>query len=127
MCHRDIKIRGASRVVKEIINAFKIKCQFCPMVVPLPEIEKHEQVCGQVSCDNPLCRKQFKTQKYYEVVTNDGKLSVCNDICEQLAKFNLLRTSKQINNTDCLKFFQATLSTSQGRQGNNAGRVEVTP
>jgi len=91
MCHKDIKIRGASRVVKEIINSFKIKCSFCPAIVPLPEIEKHEQVCGQIKCDNPLCMKQFKAQKYYEVVTTDGKLSVCNDICEQMAKFSKLR------------------------------------
>jgi hypothetical protein len=35
MCHRDIKIRGASRVVKEVINSFNIKCSFCPKVVPL--------------------------------------------------------------------------------------------
>ena len=46
MCHRDIKIRGASRVVKEVINSFKIKCSFCPKVVPLVEIETHEQQCG---------------------------------------------------------------------------------
>ena len=25
-CHKDIKIRGASRVVKEIIHSFRIKC-----------------------------------------------------------------------------------------------------
>ena len=57
MCHKDIKIRGASRVVKEIINSFKIKCSFCPAIVNLTEIEKHESVCGQISCDNPLCGK----------------------------------------------------------------------
>ena len=29
MCHKDIRIRGASRVVKEIINTFRIKCNYC--------------------------------------------------------------------------------------------------
>ena len=57
MCHKDIKIRGASRVVKEIINSFKIKCSFCPTVVNLTDIEKHESICGQITCDNPLCGK----------------------------------------------------------------------
>jgi|TARA_B110000285_G_scaffold153192_1_gene170994 hypothetical protein len=42
MCHKDIKIRGASRVVKEIINSFKIKCGFCPLQVQLNKIEEHE-------------------------------------------------------------------------------------
>lgn len=105
MCHKDIKIRGASRVVKEIINSFKIKCSFCPEVVTLADIEKHESVCGQVTCDNPLCQKPFKTQKYYEVISSAGKLCVCNDICEQMAKFNVLRQKKGRSNVDCLKFF----------------------
>lgn len=105
MCHKDIKIRGASRVVKEIINSFKIKCSYCPEVVTLADIEKHESVCGQVICDNPLCQKPFKTQKYYEVISNAGKLCVCNDICEQMAKFNVLRQKKGRSNVDCLKFF----------------------
>ena len=42
MCHLDIKIRGASRVVKEIIYSFRIQCSHCPAVVRLSEIEKHE-------------------------------------------------------------------------------------
>jgi hypothetical protein len=91
MCHRDIKIRGASRVVKEVINSFKIKCSYCPKVLQLIDIEKHEAICGRVTCDNPLCKKKLKNQKYYEVITNDGKLSVCDDICEQMAKFSRLR------------------------------------
>lgn len=114
MCHKDIKIRGASRVVKEIINSFKIKCSFCPAVVPLQEIEKHESSCAQITCDNPVCGKPFKTQKYYEVVTSEGKIYVCNDICEQMAKFYKLR--QKSNKTDCLKFFQAMLSTTTGHR-----------
>jgi uncharacterized Zn-finger protein len=42
-CHKDIRIRGASRVVKEIINSFRIKCQYCSKVYRLSEIETHEQ------------------------------------------------------------------------------------
>ena len=42
MCHKDIKIRGASRVVKEIIHSFRIQCNSCETVVRLSEIEKHE-------------------------------------------------------------------------------------
>jgi hypothetical protein len=114
MCHRDIKIRGASRVVKEVINSFKMKCSYCPKVVPLIELELHEQTCGQVVCDNPVCKKKLKNQKYYEVVTSDGKLSVCDDICEQMAKFNKLRSKKGNKIQDCLKFFQATISTTVG-------------
>jgi len=29
MCHKDIRIRGASRVVREIIHSFRIKCKYC--------------------------------------------------------------------------------------------------
>ena len=42
MCHLDIKIRGASRVVKEIIYSFRIQCSHCPAIVRLSEIERHE-------------------------------------------------------------------------------------
>lgn len=55
MCHLDIKIRGASRVVKEIIYSFRIQCSYCPVIVRLSEIERHEAQCGKVVCDNPLC------------------------------------------------------------------------
>jgi len=55
MCHLDIKIRGASRVVKEIIWSFQIQCSHCPAVISLSEIEKHEAQCGKVVCDNPVC------------------------------------------------------------------------
>lgn len=91
MCHLDIKIRGASRVVKEIIYSFRIQCSHCPAVVRLSDIEKHETQCGKVVCDNPLCQKPLKNLKYYQVVTSEGKLNVCNDICEQMAKFDKLR------------------------------------
>ena len=103
MCHLDIKIRGASRIVKEIITSFRIQCSFCPAVVRLSEIEKHEAQCGKVVCDNPLCKKPLKNQKYYQVVTSEGKLNVCNDICEQMAKFDKLRQKGHY--TDCLKFY----------------------
>ena len=56
-CHKDIRIRGASRVVKEIIHSFRITCKFCDQVFKLAKIDAHEQQCGQVKCDNPLCRK----------------------------------------------------------------------
>ena len=29
VCHKDIRIRGASRVVREIIHSFRIQCQHC--------------------------------------------------------------------------------------------------
>jgi hypothetical protein len=61
MCHKDIKIRGASRVVREIINSFKIKCGYCPKEVQLSKIEEHEAKCGLIICDNPLCKKLLKT------------------------------------------------------------------
>ena len=96
ICHKDIKIRGASRVVQELINSYRIKSRFCTESVPLPEIEKHEQSCGQIVCDNPLCKKALKTQKYFKLVTNEGKINVCNDVCEQLAKFSILRSKTNI-------------------------------
>lgn len=65
VCHKDIKIRGASRVVKEIISSFRISCSFCSAVVRLSEIEKHEAQCGKIVCDNPLCKKHLRNQKYY--------------------------------------------------------------
>jgi hypothetical protein len=102
-CHKDIRIRGASRVVKEIIHSFRITCKFCSEVFSLSKIDAHEQQCGQVKCDNPLCRKQLEYQKFYEIVTSEGKLCVCNDICENLAKFNKIKKTK--NYLDCLKFF----------------------
>lgn len=82
MCAKDIKIRGASRVVKEIITSFRIQCSYCPAIVRLSEIEKHEQNCGKVICDNPNCRNHLRNQKYYQVITSEGKLCVCNDVCE---------------------------------------------
>lgn len=78
---------------------------------PLSKIDQHEQQCGQVKCDNPLCRKQLEYQKFYEIVTSEGKLCVCNDICENLAKFHKIKKNKQY--LDCLKFFQSTLSSGQ--------------
>ena len=60
VCHKDIKIRGASRVVKEIISSFRISCSFCSAVVRLSEIEKHEAQCGKIVCDNPLCKKHLR-------------------------------------------------------------------
>lgn len=39
MCHKDIRIRGASRVVREIICSFRTKCQFCQKQYRLSEIE----------------------------------------------------------------------------------------
>ena len=91
VCHKDIKIRGAGRVVKEIIYSFRIQCNFCQKVVRLNEIEKHEAQCDKVLCDNPVCGKQLKNQKYFEVITSEGKLCVCDDICEQMAKFIKLK------------------------------------
>ena len=58
-----------------------------------------------------MCRKQLEYQKFYEIVTSEGKLCVCNDICENLAKFNKIKKTK--NYLDCLKFFQSTLSSGQ--------------
>jgi hypothetical protein len=69
----------------------------------ISEIEKHESSCGKIICDNPLCKNVLKNQKYFEVVTVDGKLTVCNDVCEQMAKFNRIKTKKKPQ--DCLKFF----------------------
>ena len=60
-------------------------------------------------CDNPVCLRPLKNQKYYQVVTQEGKLNVCNDVCEQMAKFDKLRQKGHY--TDCLKFYQATLSS----------------
>jgi len=74
-----------------------------------------------VVCDNPLCQKQLENQKYYEVVTSDGKLCVCNEVCENLAKFKKIKTKKDsinddhkmnMNYLDALRFFQSTLSSS---------------
>lgn len=59
--------------------------------------------CGQVTCDNPLCKKQLENQKYYEIVTSEGKLCVCNEVCENLAKFKSIKNKKEY--IDCLKFF----------------------
>ena len=59
-------------------------------------------------CDNPLCQKHLRNQKYYEVITSEGKLCVCDDVCEQMAKFKKLNHKRGY--LDCLKFFQATLS-----------------
>ena len=42
VCLKDIKIRGASRVVKEIIHCFQSQCQFCSKLFMLSEIDKHE-------------------------------------------------------------------------------------
>ena len=111
MCHKDIRIRGASRVVKEIIASFRIKCQYCSKVFRLAEIETHEQQCGQVICDNPLCSKQLENSKYYEIVTSEGKLCVCNEVCETLAKFKRIKSKKGY--LDCLKFFQSNLSSGK--------------
>ena len=60
-------------------------------------------------------------------MTTDGKLSVCDDICEQMAKFNKLRVKKNQKLQDCLKFFQATLSTSIGQRGQDNKKFEVQP
>lgn len=53
----------------------------------------------------------LEQQKFYEIVTSEGKLCVCNDICENLAKFNKIKKNKSY--LDCLKFFQSTLSIGQ--------------
>lgn len=50
-------------------------------------------------------------QKFYEIVTSEGKLCVCNDICENLAKFHKIKKNKSY--LDSLKFFQSTLSSGQ--------------
>ena len=34
-CHKDIRIRGASRVVREIILSFRITCKFCDQIFKL--------------------------------------------------------------------------------------------
>jgi hypothetical protein len=115
MCHKDIRIRGASRVVREIIHSFRTKCQYCQKQHRLSEIEAHELKCGQVTCDNPLCNKQLENQKYYEIVTSEGKLSVCNEICENLAKFKRIKNKKDY--IDCLKFFQSNLSSGKTYTG----------
>jgi hypothetical protein len=86
-------------------------CKFCDQILKLSKIDAHEMQCGQVKCDNPLCKKQLEDQKFYEIVTSEGKISVCNDICENLAKFHKIKKSK--NYVDCLKFFQSTLSSGQ--------------
>ena len=117
MCHKDIRIRGASRVVREIIHSFRIKCKYCQKQQRLSEIDSHEQKCGQVTCDNPLCKKQLENQKYYEIVTSDGKLSVCNEVCENLAKFKRIKNKKDY--IDCLKFFQSNLSSGKNYLGND--------
>ena len=44
-------------------------------------------------------------------MTSEGKLCVCNDICENLAKFHKIKKNKSY--LDCLKFFQSTLSSGQ--------------
>ena len=54
-------------------------------------------------CDNPLCNKHLRNQKYYEVLTSEGKLCVCDDICEQMAKFKRLHQKRGY--LGCLKFF----------------------
>lgn len=59
-------------------------------------------------CDNPVCNKHLRNQKYYEVITSEGKLCVCDDVCEQMAKFQRLKQKRGY--LDSLKFFQATLS-----------------
>ena len=38
-------------------------------------------------------------------------MCVCNDICENLAKFHKIKKNKSY--LDCLKFFQSTLSSGQ--------------
>ena len=62
-------------------------------------------------CDNPLCKKQLENSKYYEVVTSEGKLCVCNEICENLAKLKRIKNKKGY--LDCLKFFQSNLSSAK--------------
>lgn len=62
-----------------------------------------------IKCDNPQCRKQLEDQMFYEIVTSEGKLCVCNDICENMAKMHRIKKTKQY--IDCLKFFQSTLSS----------------
>lgn len=48
---------------------------------------------------------------FYEIVTTEGKLCVCNDICENLAKLHRIKKTKSY--IDCLKFFQSTLSSGK--------------
>lgn len=98
-------------MVREIIHSFRIKCQFCQNQFRLSEIEGHETKCGQVTCDNPLCNKLLENSKYYEIVTLEGKLCVCNEVCENLAKFKRIKNKKEY--IDCLKFFQSNLSSGK--------------
>ena len=109
MCAKDIKIRGASRVIKEIIVSFKIRCQFCPKEIEISKIDKHQSVCGKILCSNPLCKKALSNQKYLQIITSSGKICVCNEECEQMAKFDQLM--KKMTYKDCLKFFQSSLSS----------------
>lgn len=59
----------------------------------------------------------MENQKYYEIVTSDGKLSVCNEVCENLAKFKRIKNKKDY--IDCLKFFQSNLSSGKNYLGND--------
>ena len=86
-----------------------MKCKFCDQILKLSKIDAHELQCGQIKCDNPLCRKQLEDQMFYEIVTSEGKLCVCNDICENLAKLDRIKKNKSY--IDCLKFFQSILSS----------------
>ena len=44
-------------------------------------------------------------------MTSEGKLCVCNDVCENMAKFHIIKKTKSY--IDCLKFYQSTLSSGQ--------------
>jgi len=77
-------------------------------------------------CDNPLCNKHLRNQKYYEVITSEGKLCVCDDICEQMAKFKRLHQKRGY--LGCLKFFQGTLSGGRNRvKMASDQRKQITP
>jgi hypothetical protein len=52
-------------------------------------------------------------------VTSEGKLCVCNEICEYLAKFKRIKNKKGY--LDCVKFFQSTLSSGKNFLGKDYG------
>ena len=44
-------------------------------------------------------------------MTSEGKFKVCNEICENLAKFKRIKNKKSY--LDCLKFYQSNLSSAK--------------
>ena len=56
-------------------------------------------------------------------MTSEGKLSVCNEICENLAKFKSIKNKKEY--IDCLKFFQSNLSSGKNYLGSEPSSAVV--